>query len=57
MVSFWTSFAAAYPVEPEPEAEVPVAAPGPAIPYEVHNTTPVNPQRAWDAVVAMCRAN
>lgn len=30
-------------------------APAPALPYEVFQTEPADPQRAWAAVVLMCR--
>lgn len=31
--------------------------PKPALPYEVFQTEPPDPHRAWSAVVAMCRGN
>lgn len=38
--------------EPEPEKPPP-----PDIPWECHNTRPVDPEKAWAAVQAMCGGN
>lgn len=39
------------PPEEKPEATLP------DIPWECHNTKPVDPEKAWAAVVAMSRGN
>lgn len=38
------------------EVQIPPApAPGPEVCPECHNLTPVSPDKAWSAVVAMCK--